>query len=76
MEKIKEIADYCRRHIEDYDERVSIALTRIDHMRCPLWNADPNLAYEIERCACDWAEDNKVELAEDFDAEKVVLWAE
>ena len=33
---LKMLDDFCREHIEDYDEKVSIAWGYMDRMRCPL----------------------------------------
>lgn len=50
---------YCREHIEDYEERVSRALNKIDRCRCPLHMADTELASDMENCIDEWWEDNR-----------------
>jgi hypothetical protein len=72
---MKEIAAYCAANIEDYELRVQVALGLIDRMRCPLSQADPSLYDQMEQYASEWAEENDVELDEDFDVEDI-LWAE
>ena len=72
---IKEIARYCAANIEDYELRVQVAIGLIDRMRCPLSQADPSLCDSMQSCAEEWAEENDVELDEDFDVEDV-LWVE
>lgn len=72
---IKEIARYCAANIEDYEPRVQVAIGLIDRMRCPLSQADPSLYDSMQSCAEEWAEENDVELDEDFDVEDV-LWVE
>lgn len=60
------IDEYCRQHIDGYDERVSSALWAIDRMRCPLQIADSSLYEEMERCIEDWADGRVVDMtAED-----------
>ena len=72
MNHKKEIAAYCAAKIVDWDAKCQLALTCIgSRMTIPTWFRN-----EIEDRAREWAEDNKVELAEDFDAEEVVLWEE
>lgn len=75
MDKLKEIARYCAANIEDYEPRVQVAIGLIDRMRCPLSQADPSLYDSMQSCTEEWAEENDVELDEDFDVEDV-LWAE
>lgn len=75
MDKLKKIAAYCAANIEDYEPRVQVAIGLIDRMRCPLSQADPSLYDSMQSCAEEWAEENDVELDEDFDVEDV-LWVE
>lgn len=72
MENIKEIVQYCAANIEDWDIKCGMALSYIGKRRpIPYW-----FRSEIGVCAEEWAEDNDVELAEDFDAEDIVLYEE
>ena len=72
---IKEIAAYCAAHIEDYEERVKIALGIMDRMRCPLSQAAPSLYDEMQQCASDWAEDNdySVDFMEGIDVDEILM---
>lgn len=72
MDKMKEIVAYCARTIVDWDIKSELAVRMIGR-RMPI---DPGFRNEIEEAVSEWADDNEVELAEDFDAEKVVLWEE
>lgn len=72
MNEIKEIVAYCAANIEDWDLKSEMAVRMIGR-RMPI---DPWFRNEIEECAEEWAEDNDVKLAEDFDAEEIVLWEE
>lgn len=70
--KLKEIVAYCAANIVDWDLKSELAVRMIGR-RMPI---DPGFRNEIENAVEEWAEDNEVELAEDFDAEEVVLWEE
>lgn len=72
---LKAIARYCAEDIADYELRVQVAIGLMDRMRCPLSQADPSLCDSMQSCAEEWAEENEVELDEDFDVEDV-LWVE
>jgi hypothetical protein len=63
-DKVKEIAAYVREHVEDYERRLSFALGRIDHMRCPFWMADQSLYDEIVSAIEEWCDDNEVDCSE------------
>ncbi len=75
MNQIKEIAAYCAANITDYDERVKIALGKMDRMRCDLRTADYGLAQEIEQCASEWADENGyvVDFLEGIDVDEIVM---
>ena len=60
MENLNEILEsYCREHIEDYEERLSRALRKMDRWHWPLRMADPELNQEMENCIDEWWEDNR-----------------
>lgn len=61
----KDLAAFVRNNIEDYEERLQLALKRMDRMRCPLRMADDGLYGEIESAIEDWCEDN------DYDVDKI-----
>lgn len=72
MDKMKDIVAYCAANIEDWDIKCGMALSYIGRrMPIPYWFRN-----EIEDAIDEWAEENYVELAEDFDAEDVVLYEE
>lgn len=74
MNKIKEIAAYVRQNVEFFEERLQLALNKMDRMRCPLRMADSYLWNEICDAADDWSCDNNVNI-EDVDLEDI-LWEE
>ena len=71
---MKKILEYCKAHIEDWDVLEAFALRGIDHMRCPLSMACPELYYEMESAIADYCEDNELN-PDDYDVEEV-FWAD
>lgn len=63
----KELDELCRRSIEDYDEKVSIAWGYMDRMRCPLSMAFSELYDEI----IEVLEDNEIDW-EELDIEEII----
>lgn len=71
MDKKKEIAAYVRNNVEDYEERLQLALKRMDRMREPLRMADWILFDEICCAIDDWCYDNDVD-GSDCDYEDLI----
>ena len=69
--KTKELAAYVRNNVEDFEERLQLALKRMDRMRCPLSMADCMLYDEIVDAIEEWCDDNEVN-NEDFDYEDLI----
>jgi len=69
--RTKEIAAYVRNNIEDFEERLQLALKRMDRMRCPLRMADGILFDEIYGAIDDWSWDNEVN-TEDWDIDDLI----
>lgn len=82
MSQINEIAAYVRNNVEDYEERLQLALKRMDRMREPLRMADNGLFDEIVDAISDWCDDNEVSLDfyEDWDdlidGDDGIIWEE
>lgn len=82
MSQINELAAYVRNNIEDYEERLQLALKRMDLMRCPLRMADGSLYDEIVDAISEWCDDNEVSLEfdEDWDdlieGDEGIIWEE
>lgn len=70
---MKIVVDYCAENISEWDIRVSMALTKIDHWRCPLQQADISLYNEILDAITDCASDYEID-ADSIDVEDVI-WA-
>ena len=58
------IAAYVRNNVEFYEERIQLALSTMDIMRCPLEVANHALFDDISDTIEEWCEDNE----EDFDS--------
>lgn len=71
VDNLKEIAAYVRNNVEFYEERLQLALNRMDHMRCPLSFADPELYDDISNAAEEWCWDNEVDYF-DWDFEGLI----
>ena len=78
----KEVAAYVRNNVEDYEERLQLALKRMDRMRCSLRMADDGLFEEIVDAVSNWCEDNEVsvDFYEDWDdlieGDDGIIWEE
>lgn len=78
----KEVAAAVRNNVEDYEERLQLALKRMDRMRCPLSMADRSLYDEIVDAISEWCDDNEVSV--DFfddwddliDGDEGIIWEE
>lgn len=70
---LQTIADYCLENIWNFEERVQMALAKIDHWRCPLEQAD----YQLFEDICQAIEDCAIEY--DIDCDNIcvedVIWA-
>ena len=69
------LAAYVRSCVEDYEERVQVALNVINTMHYPLRNASPVLYGQMDDAAREWAEENGVNLGVEFDVEDLI-WDE
>lgn len=56
----KEIAAYVRNNVEFFEERLQLALNKMDLDRCPLRMADRSLYDDIINAIEDWCDDNEV----------------
>ena len=80
--RTKELAAYVRNNIEDYEERLQLALKRMNRMREPLRMADRSLYDEIVDAISEWCDDNEVsvDFYEDWDdlieGDEGIIWEE
>lgn len=57
--------------IDNFDERLSIAISEMDHDRCTLQQAAPRLYNQMQDVIYDWCMDNDYYNADDFDIETI-----
>lgn len=72
MNNKKEIAAYVRNNVEFFEERLQLALNKMDRMRCPLSFADEELYDDISNAIDDWCWDNDVD-NNDWDYEDLIV---
>lgn len=69
--RTKEIAAYVRNNVEFFEERLQLALNKMERMRCPLSFADQELYDDISNAIDDWCWDNEVD-NDDWDYEDII----
>lgn len=69
---MKIVVDFCNENIRDFEERVQMALDKIDHWRCPLQQADSSLYNEIVDAITECAEDYEIN-ADNIDIDDVIF---
>lgn len=77
--KTKEIAAYVRNNVEFFEERLQLALNKMDRMRCPLSFADEGLYDDISNAIEEWCDDEEVDFYEIEDLEELIdqiIWEE
>ena len=71
VNKRKELAAYVRNNVEFFEERLQLALNKMDRMRCPLSFEDEELYDDISNAIDDWCWDNDVD-NNDWDYEDLI----
>lgn len=66
------VVDYCNENILNFEERVQMALDKIDHWRCPLQQADCSLYNDIQDAICDCVTDYEID-ENSFEIEDVIF---
>lgn len=79
MSKRKEVAAYVRNNVEFFEERLQLALNKMDRMRCPLQMADEELYNDIINAIEEWCDDNEVcydevDWDDAIDGEDGIIW--
>lgn len=69
---LKIVVDYCNENIWEFEERVQLALDKIDHWRCPLQQADYSLWQDIMDAITDCVADYDID-ADKIDIEDVIF---
>lgn len=70
--RTKEIAAFVRNNVEDYEERLQLALKRMDRMREPLRMADGSLYDEIVDAISEWCDDQEISIENDMDWDEFI----
>lgn len=70
MNSLKDVVQYCRAHINDYDEKVALALCCMGRHEQIDWN----FAHEIESYAMEWADENgyDVDFLDGINVEEII----
>lgn len=72
MTKIQQlISEYCANNIFEWEDRVQLALAKIEHWRCPLSQADQSLYNDILNAIEDCATDYEIDV-DDIDVEEII----
>ncbi len=79
--KIKEIAAYVRNNVEFFEERLQLALDKMERMRCPLSFADESLYEDIQYAVEEWCDEQEIDCSQwDFDdlleGDNGIIWEE
>ena len=79
MNNKKELVAYVRNNVEFFEERLQLALNKMDRMRCPLQMADEELFNDIVNAIEEWCDDHEVcydEVVWDdaIDGEEGIIW--
>ena len=71
---IREIIQYCKEQIDDFEIRADLAISISWRSRCPIETADFSLANQVSDCISEWCEDNDCnELYDDITEEDILL---
>lgn len=68
----KTLARYCEEVIWEYEDRVQLALRKMDRERAPLSMVDSSLYNEMMDAVDEWGADNEVDV-EDVDIEELIF---
>lgn len=61
-----------RNNVEFYEDRLQLALNKMDRSRCPLKMADNDLYREIIDAACEWFDDQEISIENDMDWDEFI----
>jgi hypothetical protein len=68
---LRNIAEYCKTNILEFEERLSFALQKIEYLRAPLQQVDISLYNDIEDAIDDYASDYDID-SDNICAEDVI----
>lgn len=67
-----DISEYCKVNIPNYEERLGIALVKMDYQRMSLSQADRGLHNEIEQQIIDYLDENEISYEFDKGFEDII----
>lgn len=67
-----DISEYCKRNVPNYEERLGIALVKMDYQRLSLSQADRGLYNEIEQHVIDYLDENEISYEFDEGFEDII----
>lgn len=68
---MRKVAEYCKSNVWEYDERLSLAVGKMEYLRAPLEVVDSSLYDDIQNAIEDYAGDNELD-ATCIDVEEVI----
>ena len=70
----RQIADYCKSNIPNYEARLMAALDAMQERRCDLRTADWKLADDIEKASTEWADKHgyAVDFLDGIDVDEII----
>ena len=67
-----DISEYCKENVSNYEERLGIALVKMDYQRMSLSQADRGLYNEIEQKVIDYLDENEISYEFDEGFEDII----
>lgn len=68
---LKDVAGYCKSNVWEFEERLQLALRKMDYLRAPLQHVDISLYNDIQDAIDDYAGDNELD-ADCIDVEELI----
>ena len=69
---MKKIVAYCRENVWEYEDRLDMALSKMDYFRCPLRMADQELYNDIYNSVEDYCQDYRIDF-DSIDIEELIF---
>ena len=71
---LKKIVSYCEENVWEYEDRLEMALSKMDYFRCPLRIADQDLYNDIYNSVEDYCKDYDLDFDNmDIDIEELIF---
>lgn len=69
---MKKIVSYCEENVWEYEDRLEMALSKMDYFRCPLRMADQDLYRDIYNSVEDYCQDYDLDF-DGIDIEELIF---